>query len=87
MVNHFRSSTLSRSKLSSAQDIIKLKCIICAKTQHFGIREMFRMCESRRAQKFLNAALLLQDEVYTRVTDLEDERRVLGQSYSTIIFA
>ena len=36
------------------------------------------MCESPRAQKFLNAALHLQDEVYTRVPDLEDERSVFG---------
>ena len=34
------------------------------------------MCESPRAQKFLNAAPHLQDEVDTRVVDLEDERRV-----------
>ena len=36
------------------------------------------MCESPRAQKFLNAALHLQDEVYTSVADLEDERSVFG---------
>ena len=36
------------------------------------------MCESSRAQKFLNAALHFQDEVYTRVADLEDERIVFG---------
>ena len=34
------------------------------------------MCESPRAQKFLNAALHFQDEAYTRVADLEDERSV-----------
>ena len=36
------------------------------------------MCESPRAQKFLNATLYLQDEVYTRVAGLENERSVLG---------
>ena len=54
----------------------KLKCIICSKTQHFGIGENFRMCESPRAQKFLNATLHLQDEVYTKVADLEDKQSV-----------
>ena len=37
------------------------------------------MCESPRAQKFLNAALHLQDEVYTKVADLEDEQSVFGE--------
>ena len=36
------------------------------------------MCGSPRAQKFLNVALHFQDEVYTRVPDLEDERSVFG---------
>ena len=38
------------------------------------------MCESPRAQKFLNAALHLQDEVYTRVADLEDEQSAFGEN-------
>ena len=46
--------------------------------QHSGIREKFCMCESPRAQKFLNVALHLQDEVYTRVADLKDEQSVFG---------
>ena len=46
--------------------------------QHSGIREKFRMCESPRAQKFLNATFNLQDEVYTRVAGRKDERSVLG---------
>ena len=60
------------------RDIIKLKCIICSKTQHAGIREKFCMCESPRTQKFLNAALPFQDEVYNGVADLENERSVFG---------
>ena len=45
--------------------------------QHSGIREKFRMCELPRAQKWY-AALYLEDEVYTRVADLEDERSDFG---------
>ena len=36
------------------------------------------MCYSPRTQKFLNAELHLQDEVYTRVAYLKDEQSVFG---------
>ena len=36
------------------------------------------MFESPRAQKFLNATLHFQDEVYARAAELEDERSVFG---------
>ena len=40
------------------------------------------MCESPRAQKLLNAAIHLQDEVYTKVADIEDEQSVFGADLS-----
>ena len=36
------------------------------------------MSECPHAQKFIKATLFLQDDVYTRVADLEDERSVFG---------
>ena len=67
---------MSRTEPSSRKEIIKIKCIICCKTQHGGIREKFRMSEYPRPQKFIKATLFLQDDVYTRVADLEDERSI-----------
>ena len=63
---------------SAAKDIIKIKCIICSKTEHAGVREKFRMIECPRAQRFLQAVLYFQDDVYTKVADLEDETSVFG---------
>ena len=39
-------------------------CIICCKTQHKGVREKHRICETLRAKKVLNAVSRMQDEVY-----------------------
>ena len=68
----------SRTEPSTAKDIIKIKSIICSKTQHAGVREKFRMSECPRAQRFLQAVLYFQDDVYTKVADLEDEASVFG---------
>ena len=73
-----RSSAPSRTEPSSRKEIIKIKCIICCKTQHGGIRDKFRMSECPRAQKFIKVTMFFQDDVYARVADLEDERSVFG---------
>ena len=71
-----------RSSLSLRQPplhVHKQKCIICCKTQlKGGIREKFRICESPRAKRFLEAAIYLQDQLYTRVADLEVDSQVFG---------
>ena len=47
--------------------------MICSKTQTNGIREKFRICEASSESKFLQAAIYLQDEVFTKIADLEKE--------------
>ena len=37
------------------------------------ISKIFRICEASRASKFLKAAIYLQDEVFTKIADLEKE--------------
>ena len=48
------------------------------KIQNNGILEKFRICEPSRASKFLKAANYLQDEVFTKIADSEEERRVFA---------
>ena len=79
VLNHFvslRSSLEARERPSNTQDL--QKCVICGKTQHNGIREKFRICEAPRANKFLQAAIYLQDEVFTKNADLEEGSSVFG---------
>ena len=58
------------------QQLQKQKCIMYGKIQNNGILEKFRICESSCAIKFLKAANYLQDEVFTKIADLEEERCV-----------
>ena len=73
-----RSFTTPRERPSSKQHVTKQVCVICTKTQHKGERQKFRICESSRAKLFLKATSYLQDEVFSRVADLESESRVFG---------
>ena len=50
--------------------------VSCGKTQHNGIREKIQICEAPRANKFLRAAIYLQDEVFTTIAHLEEESSV-----------
>ena len=77
-VSLFRSSTTPRERPSSEQDLTKQVCVICTKTLHKGERQKFRICESPRAKLFLKSTSYLQDEVFSRVADLESESRVFG---------
>ena len=73
-----RSSTAPQERPSSEQHVTKQVCVICTKTQHKGERQKFRICESPRAKLFLKATSYLQDEVFSRVADLESESTVFG---------
>ena len=56
----------------------KQKCIICEKTQHGNTRDKCRISETPRANAFLAAAMYFQDDIYTRVADLENDKSVFG---------
>ena len=47
--------------------------MIYRQTENNGIREKFRICEASSESKFLQAAIYLQDEVFTKIADLEKE--------------
>ncbi|KAH3885248.1 hypothetical protein DPMN_009241 [Dreissena polymorpha] len=53
-------------------------CIVCAQVKFKGDTKKYRISECDRARTFLESALFLQDEVYTRVCDLQDEYSVFG---------
>ena len=44
-------------------------CVIFGKTKRNRIKEKFRVCEASRANKCLQAAIYLQDKVFTKVED------------------
>ena len=48
---------------------------MCGKIQNETL-EKFRICEPSRASKLLKAAIYLQDEVFTKIADLEEESHV-----------
>ena len=73
-----RSSTTPREEPTSKQRLGRIKCIVCGSAQHDNITEKFRISESQRAYYFLEAVIYNQDEVYTRVSDLEDDSRIFG---------
>ena len=73
-----RSNTVSRDQPSSTIRPSHLPCVVCGKLQHNGTREKFRICESARANRFIEAAIYFQDEIFTRRADLEEDSRVFG---------
>ena len=60
----FRSSLKPRDKPSQTTSQHKLNCVICGKCQHNNVTEKFRICEDERAKFLLEAATLLQDDVF-----------------------
>ena len=54
------------------------KCVICGNSKHNNIYEKWRISEKGRAKSFLKAAMILQDDVFTRTSDLQDANAVFG---------
>ena len=54
----------------------KNKTVPYAVKQDNRMREKFRICAAYHASKVLQAAIYLQDEVFTKLADLEKESRV-----------
>ena len=57
------------------------KCVICSTAKHIGVYEQFRISKVDRAKDFLNAILVLLDEVYTRTCGLEDAEAVFEADF------
>ena len=67
-----RSSSMPRPEPTPECKIYKQTCVICGNAKHQGNYEKYRMSESQRAKKLLEATVFMQDEVYTRTCDLQD---------------
>ena len=73
-----RSQGISRPPPSPRCDIYSHKCVICTHVKHLNVYEKYRISETDRAKKFLEATVCLQDDVYSRTCDLQDEHSVFG---------
>lgn len=73
-----RSSVVPREPPSSIVRPTHIRCIVCGHQSHNGVRDKFRISEPERANNFLSAAIYFQDDVYTRVADLESDTQVFG---------
>lgn len=73
-----RSSSMPRPEPSPECKIYKQTCVICGNVKHQGNYEKYRISESQRAKKFLEATVFMQDEVFTRTCDLQDIHAAFG---------
>lgn len=73
-----RSKSTPRCRPSLPCAVYKKKCVVCGQVNHQGNFDKYRISETARAEKFLEATVFLQDEVYTRTCDLEDINSVFG---------
>ena len=64
-----RRSILPCPPPSCPKDPRTLICVICGNVEHKRNRDKYRICEYGSAEKFVNAAIHFQDEVFTRVAD------------------
>ncbi|KAH3850765.1 hypothetical protein DPMN_093238 [Dreissena polymorpha] len=64
-----RRSILPCQPPSCPKDPRTLICVICGNVEHKRNRDKYRICEYGSAEKFVNAAIYFQDEVFTRVED------------------
>ena len=73
-----RASVTGRYPPSKDEHSFRKLCVICAKQKSKGTFEKFRISETARAEKFLEATKFFQDEVFTRTCDLEGAEAVFG---------
>ena len=73
-----RSLTTHRAAPNDDTVIYKKKCVICNFIKHNGVYQKYRICEHASAEKFLEATIHFQDDVYERTCDLQDVGSVFG---------
>ena len=75
-----RSMLDSRDPVTKPDDvnIFSKPCVICGNVKHKMDYGKFRISEKNRAEAFLKAATILQDDVFTRTCDLQDANAVLA---------
>jgi len=72
------SSSSSRAPPSQPEISREQKCIICNCAKYKGTYNKYQLSEDRSANKFLKAAVALQDAVYVSTCDLQDVNSVFG---------
>ena len=70
----------SQDAASLPANINKLfkKCVICGHSKHNNVHDKWRISEKGRTESFLKAAMILQDDVFTRTSDLQDTNAIFG---------
>ena len=59
-------------------DIYTTPCVICGQVKYYGSTNKHRICESGRAQHFLESTAFFQDEVCKRTCHIQDIYGVFG---------
>ena len=67
-----RSLSTARNPAGKKVDIYTTPCVICGQVKYRGSTNKHRICESGRAQHFLEVTSFFQDEVYKRTCDIQD---------------
>jgi len=78
-----RSSSTARPSASDARlSNQELPCIVCGSitTTEKGtkVRKKFRICEEKRANNFLAAAVYYKDTVFERIADLDSDQKIFA---------
>ena len=73
-----RSLSTARNPAGKKVDIYTTPCVICGQVKYHGSTNKHRICESGRAQHFLEVTSFFQDEVYKRTCDIQDIYGVFG---------
>ena len=55
-----------------------MKCIICDRMSHKREYAKYRISETNRASSLLQAGTFFQDDIFSRICDLQDEHAVFG---------
>ena len=73
-----RSLSTARNPGGKKVDIYTTPCVICGQVKYYGSTNKHRICESGRAQHFLESTAFFQDEVCKRTCDIQDIYGVFG---------
>ena len=73
-----RSDVKPRSKSLMKESHYKTVCIVCCQIRYKGKHDKSRISDSSMARNFLKATVSMQDDVFLRTYDLQDEHSVFG---------
>jgi hypothetical protein len=77
-VRNIRPRSTPRPIPSQEAAIYSKICVVCGFAKHQGLYKKYRISETSRAQKFLDATVFMQDEAFTRTCALNYVNAVFG---------